>query len=141
MEDSLINKLEDHKIDFETPWSFDCQFNYIYKRLYEYIENKKNFTKDYYVTFNGNIILVKKWKLNFRSTYNFTEKKIRPSSTEISIQRDLHCWQLSYKWYPLENPAKYDFCLGVKANVLKILKLPRKRSYNTKVDILAENEY
>lgn len=128
--DRLTNKTEDNKIDFETPWAFGSEFNFVYKKLYEYSKGKKDYNIEQYITFNGSITLVKKWKISLRSTYNFTESKFDPSTTEISIQRDLHCWQLSYQWYPLGDSAKYDFSLGVKANVLKVLKLPRKRSYN-----------
>lgn len=74
--------------------------------------------------------MVKKWKVSLRSTYDFSKSKFDSFTTEISIQRDLHCWQLSYQWYPLGDSATYDFSLGIKANVLKVLKLPRKRSYN-----------
>ncbi|HLP34834.1 MAG TPA: putative LPS assembly protein LptD [Amoebophilaceae bacterium] len=130
--DNLWSKLEEkqHKIDFETAWSIGCEFNWIYDRRYEYKPGEPNHKKEQYVTFHGSMTLVKKWKLSGSSTYNFTKKKLDPRTTEISIQRDLHCWQLSYQWYPLGDPAKYDFSLGVKANVLKVLKLPRKRSYN-----------
>lgn len=128
--DYLTNKIQANKIDFQEPWSFGWEFNWIYKRLYAYDNSKKNSSTEKYVIFNGRFTLVKKWKVNLHSTYNFTKSKFDPSTTEISIQRDLHCWQLSYQWYPLGESTKYDFSLGVKANVLKILKLPRKRSYN-----------
>lgn len=129
--DYLTSKTQEHKIDFQEPWNFGWEFNWIYKKLYEYEEHKPGYTTEKYVTFNGSITLVKKWKVTLHSTYDFTKHKLDPSATDISIQRDLHCWQLSYKWHPLAQPSKYDFSLGVKANVLKVLKLPRKRSYNT----------
>ncbi len=128
--DYLTSKAKENKIDFEAPWNFGCEFNWIYKKLYEYDKDKKDYSIEKYVNLNGNITLVKKWKVGLRSTYNFSQNKFDPSATEISIQRDLHCWQLSYQWHPLDKPTKYDFSLGVKANVLKVLKLPRKRSYN-----------
>ncbi|WP_419241762.1 putative LPS assembly protein LptD [Cardinium endosymbiont of Nabis limbatus] len=127
--DQLSNKLEDNKIDFEVPWSFNTEFNVVYNRLHEYEKDKKDYSIEQYITFDGSITLVKKWKVNLSSTYNFTKSEFDPSATKISIQRDLHCWQLSYQWHPLGDSAKYDFSLGVKANVLKVLKIPRKRIY------------
>ncbi len=128
--DQLTNKIKDHKIDFDIPWNFSLEFNWQYTKLYKYKDGDKQYTMNKYITFNGDTTLVKKWKVGLRSTYDFTEGKFQPFATEISIQRDLHCWQLSYQWHPLGESAKYDFCLGVKANMLKALKLPRKRSYN-----------
>ncbi|CAH2559602.1 putative LPS assembly protein LptD [Cardinium endosymbiont of Oedothorax gibbosus] len=128
--DHLTHKMEENKIEFEVPWTFGSEFNWIYQKLYEYKQGNKDYNTEKYITFNGTITLVKKWKVSLRTTYNFTKNESDPSATEIYIQRDLHCWQLSYQWYPRSNPAKYDFSLGVKANVLKALKLPRKRSYN-----------
>ncbi|MCT4697319.1 putative LPS assembly protein LptD [Candidatus Cardinium sp. TP] len=128
--DQSVNNMENHKIDFEVPWNIGSEFNVVYNRLYAYKEGAKNYSIEKYISFNGSITLVKKWKINLRTTYNFNKNEFDASATEISIERDLHCWQLSYQWHPLGNSAKYDFSLGVKANVLKVLKLPRKRSYN-----------
>lgn len=133
------------------PWNFGWEFNWIYQSpwykykqdksnktyqtLYSNQDDKKNTNTEKYVTLNGSITLVKKWKVTLSTTYNFTKSKLDPSATEISIQRDLHCWQLSYTWHPLGESGKYDFSLGVKANVLKALKLPRKRTYNKVTDL------
>lgn len=149
--DQSTDKLARRKIDFESPWNFGWEFNWIYQSpwykykkdksnktyqtLYSNQDDKKNTNTEKYVTFNGSITLVKKWKVTLSTTYNFTKSKLDPSATEISIQRDLHCWQLSYKWHPLGESGKYDFSLGVKANVLKALKLPRKRTYNKVTDL------
>lgn len=128
--DSSVDRNEANQIDFETPWNFSSEFRWIYQKLDKYDKDKPDYTVQKYVNFNGNLTLVKKWKLSLSSAYNFTKKQLEPDSTQISIQRDLHCWQLSYQWHPLGQEAKYDFSLGVKANVLKALKLPRKRTYN-----------
>ena len=149
--DQSTDKLERRKIDFELPWNFGWEFNWIYQSpwykykqdksnktyqtLYSNQDDKKNTNTEKYVTLNGSITLVKKWKVTLSTTYNFTKSKLDPSATEISIQRDLHCWQLSYTWHPLGESGKYDFSLGVKANVLKALKLPRKRTYNKVTDL------
>ena len=120
-------KEKDHNIDFDTPWSIGCQFSR--HSQYNPALNKNNLTKQ--INFEGSCTLLKKWKFNGSTSYDFIEKKWVPSATSFSIQHDLHCWQLSYKCYPLEEKIRYEFSLGAKANILKALKLPnRKRSLN-----------
>ncbi|MBX9890619.1 MAG: hypothetical protein K2X94_05110 [Amoebophilaceae bacterium] len=130
IDDLYQKEKKEHKIDFEAPWNVNFEFGWDYKRNYIYKLGENNYTKTKYLNFNGNVTLVKKWKLSVRGKYDLNTNKLNPDATEISIQRDLHCWQLSYQWHPVGNQYKYDFSLGVKSNVLKLLKLPRKRSYN-----------
>ena len=123
--------LNDNKeeLDFNTPWNFGLKFQHVAYRKNLRTLNESKYNTHQFITLDGSIILAKKWKLYGKTTYNLKDKKLDPF-TEISIQRDLHCWQLSYSWNPIGENPQYDFSLRAKANILKVLNLPRKRSYN-----------
>ncbi|ROT47151.1 putative LPS assembly protein LptD [Candidatus Cardinium hertigii] len=144
-DDSELDKIDekDKKTDFDNSWSFGCDFgmDITRKRLYEKDEIDENaYTKDKYregdVRYRHNYVnleveftLLKKWKFSLDTSYDFDTRKLKEDDTKFTIARDLHCWLLSYKCYPLKEKRKYEFSLGAKANILKKLKLPRKREF------------
>jgi len=82
------------------------------------------------LTFSGGFNLTERWQVNFNSGLQFTGfKKIDIGLTNISISRDLHCWQMSLNLVPFGYYRSFNFTLRVKASVLQDLKLVKRRSY------------
>ena len=78
------------------------------------------------LNFSGGFNLNKKWKLGFRSGYDFESKEI--SYTSIDIYRDLHCWELLFNWIPIGYHQSYTITLRVKAASLRDLKYEKKNN-------------
>ncbi|MDR1878060.1 MAG: hypothetical protein LBQ64_00675 [Bacteroidales bacterium] len=72
------------------------------------------------LTLTGSIAITSKWTLNFTSGYNFTEKSI--SASEFSIERDLHCFTLHFRWVPFGSYRSFEFGIRAKANILRDVK-------------------
>ena len=79
------------------------------------------------LNFSGGFNLNKKWKLGFRSGYDFESKEI--SYTSIDIYRDLHCWELLFNWIPIGYHQSYTITLRVKAASLRDLKYEKKKQW------------
>ena len=79
------------------------------------------------LNFSGSFNLNKKWKLGFRSGYDFESKEI--SYTSIDIYRDLHCWELLFNWIPIGYHQSYTITLRVKAASLRDLKYEKKKQW------------
>ena len=84
--------------------------------------------------FSGNIKITPKWKIGFRSGYDFTDESHEEwwkkfSYTSIDIYRDLHCWEMLFHWIPIGYQRSYALTIRVKANILKDLKLERKKDW------------
>jgi hypothetical protein len=47
--------------------------------------------------------------------------------TQISVNRDLHCWDMSFNWIPNGNMKMWEFSIRVKASVLADLKYERRK--------------
>lgn len=111
----------DAYVDFNVPWSINVNYNITYsKPTFEpTIRNS--------LTFNGDVNLTPKWKLGFRSGYDFESNDFTFSS--FDIYRDLHCWEFRFNIIPFGNRQSYTFDINVKASVLQDLKLSRRRNW------------
>lgn len=77
------------------------------------------------LNFSGSIPLSAKWSLDVDNiNYNFISKSLVYPS--FGFTRDLHCWQLSFRWQP--DRGTYEFFLGVKPGSLDFVKVPYRRS-------------
>ncbi len=120
-EQNMVNLYPNQFIDFNIPWQFSTNYNINYDAL----KKKDNITQA--LSFDGNINLTPKWKLGFRSGYDFVAKKL--TQTSLNIYRDLHCWQATFNWVPFGTIQSYSIDINVKSSILQDLKLSRKRDW------------
>jgi hypothetical protein len=109
-------------VDFEIPWNLRISYNVDYAHR----ENAEP-TITQAMRFNGDLSLTEKWKIIFNSGYDFENKAI--TQTQLSLSRDLHCWQMSLSWVPFGTYQSYNFSIGIKSSMLSDLKLDRQRSF------------
>jgi hypothetical protein len=69
--------------------------------------------------------------VGFTTGYDFKAKDF--SYTSFDIYRDLHCWEMSFKWIPFGYRRGWSFTINVKASVLKDLKLPLKQDFRDNI--------
>lgn len=112
----------DAYIDFEIPWNLRISYNFDYSKP-GHQESKITQT----LRFSGDVSLTKKWKAVFNSGFDFEQKQF--TQTNISVNRELHCWQMSVNWVPFGKFQSYSFSIGIKSGMLRDLKLDRKRSF------------
>ena len=62
-------------------------------------------------------------KLSSSASYDFRNHEFQ--IPEISLYKDLHCWEMSFNWYPGGFRSGFFFRLNVKAPQLQDLKLER----------------
>ena len=108
-------------VDFNIPWNIAASYSFNYSRngLTSSISNTLNFSGDFNVT--------PKWKVQYTSGYDFQLNRL--SLTQFSIYRDLHCWDLSFRWAPIGTYKFYSVDLRVKAAILQDLKLSKRRDF------------
>ena len=108
-------------VDFNIPWNISASYSFNYSKngLKSVITNTLNFYGDFNVT--------PKWKVQYTSGYDFQRNDL--SLTSFSIYRDLHCWDLSFRWSPIGPYKFYSVDLRVKAAILQDLKLSKRRDF------------
>lgn len=77
------------------------------------------------LNFSGSVPLSSKWSLDVDNiSYDFIAKSLVYPS--FGFTRDLHCWQLSFRWQP--DRGTYEFFVGVKPGSLDFVRVPYRRT-------------
>ena len=111
---------------FKIPWNLTV--NYTQTKINTNTINSIT-TSNNNLGFSGNIRVTQKWKLGFNSGYDFTDKNF--TYTSLNIYRDLHCWELLFHLIPTGYRQSYTITIRVKADMLKDLKLERKKDWTS----------
>ena len=125
-----INRNMDDYVDWNVPWTFSFS--------YQYSMNKMGLAAAQQIsgmTFQGDLSLTEKWRISVSSGYDFKYSGL--TYTNMSVHRDLHCWELNFNWTPIASPfygraSNYSFDLRVKSSLLQELKISRRRSFYDK---------
>ncbi|MBI4945657.1 MAG: LPS-assembly protein LptD [Bacteroidetes bacterium] len=108
----------DYYVDFNIPWNLTVYYNIVYSKPAFHSTLIQSFT------FSGDVNVTKKWKVGFRSGFDFIEKDF--TYTSFDIYRDLHCWEMRLNWVPFGPRKSYMVTIAVKASSLQDLKLMKK---------------
>jgi lipopolysaccharide assembly outer membrane protein LptD (OstA) len=116
-------------IDWTTPWSLSLSYNLTYTTSIAYAEIMGIATNTYVHTIglNGDISITPKWKFTFSTGWDFINNNI--TYTNLSVYRDLHCWEMRFNWIPIGSYKSWNFTINVKAQALKDLKYEKKKDY------------
>lgn len=106
--------------DFKSPFSFSIDFSY----RWNLNPNGSNNTSATINAQNINLKLTPKWDFRTQIGYDLVRKELTPS--QFSLNRNLHCWDLSFTMNPFGDNSYYFFSLRVNAGQLQsiIQKLP-----------------
>ncbi len=107
---------------FDVPWSMNINYSMNYSKP----SLKSTFTQT--LSVNGNVALTKKMNITYSTGYDFTSAAI--TMTQITVTRDLHCWDMSFNWIPNGYMKMWEFSIKVKASVLADLKYERRKDYH-----------
>ena len=114
-------------VDFNIPWSFNFSYSLQAAKNYSAYSKSDTLVITQNLTFQGELQLTQRWKVNMSSGYNFTLKQL--IQTSIDVYRDLHCWAMHLQTIPFGPRKSYSFTINVKASVLQDLKLMRRRDF------------
>ncbi len=98
-------------VDFEIPWSFGLDYNFRYTKPYDDYKIIQS------IRVRGDFSLTPKWKIGLNSGYDFKTKKI--TTTNMSIYRDLHCWEMRVSMVPFGKYRSYSFQINIKSAILR----------------------
>lgn len=116
-------------IDWNIPWSLNLSYNFNYTTHIAWLNYEKIPTNKIVQTLgvSGQVNVTPKWKVTFRTGWDFNDNKI--SVTSLSIYRDLHCWEMRFNVIPFGPRKSWNFSINVKASVLQDLKLNKKKDF------------
>jgi lipopolysaccharide export system protein LptA len=112
----------DEYVDFNIPWSI--RFSYSVTRNQRGFEDAR-ITQSF--SFSGDLSLTPNTKITFNSGFDFDRQTF--TNTRIGINRDLHCWALSFNWVPFGSYQSFSVVIRPKSSILQDLKLQKRRSF------------
>lgn len=113
-------------VDFNIPWSVNLAFslNFYNQRQPDY-SYKTTFNSSF--NFNGDFSLTPKWKFSSNGYYDLNTNKLQMFT--MSINRDLHCWQMAINVTPIGSYRYFSFTVSPKASMLQDLRVNRTRYF------------
>lgn len=116
-------------VDFNISWqlSFSYSLSFFNRPKADFTGFENDITSG--ISFNGSFNLSPKWKLSGSGSYDFTTKKLQ--YVTMSINRDMHCWQMSINVIPVGFTRSFNFTINPKASILQDLKINRTRNFTT----------
>ncbi|MDZ4795368.1 MAG: putative LPS assembly protein LptD [Bacteroidota bacterium] len=114
-------------VDFNIPWQLTLGYSLFFStRLKTDLSGfEKEFSSN--VNFSGSFNLTPKWNFSMNGYYDFDTKQLQ--TFQMSINREMHCWQLSINVTPVGLYRSFNFSISPKASVLQDLKINRTRSF------------
>ena len=113
-----------------SPWSISFSYSFSYSKSYQYSNNQllenKRFTQT--LNANGNIKLTPRMSITASSGFDIMAMKI--TTTQISANYDLHCFNIAVSWVPTGQWKSYSFRIAANASALAdILRFKKSSSY------------
>ena len=116
-------------VDFNIPWQVSIGYSLnFFNRLRT---DLKGFEKDFSsgANFSGSFSLTPKWNFSVNGNFDFDTKKLQ--TFQMSINREMHCWQMSINVTPIGLYRSFNFTISPKASVLQDLKINRTRYFSS----------
>ncbi len=117
----------DQIYNFDIPWNLSLGYNFnISKGTYL---NPDTIVTVQTIRGSLDFNLTKHWKIAISSGFDISRKQL--SLTNVTVIRDLHCWELTFNWtpaLPTFSRQQFTIVLQPKSATLKDLKVQKKNS-------------
>ena len=108
-------------VDFDIPWSLRVDYSFSYVKPREDVKIIQTLRA------SGDFSLSPNWKLGFNTGYDLDKKQF--TTTNLSIYRDLHCWEMRISVVPFGTYKSYNFQINAKSSILKDLKYNKRKAW------------
>ncbi|MDO9256001.1 MAG: putative LPS assembly protein LptD [Bacteroidales bacterium] len=125
IEDVKNNK--DLYIDWDNPWSLHFDYNFRLTSTPNLTTGLINREVIQTLGVSGDVNVTEKWKFSARSGYDFKQKAF--AFTQLTIYRNLHCWEMRFSWVPYGTQKSWNFQINAKSSLLQDLKLTKKKDF------------
>lgn len=105
-------------VDFNIPWSLRVDYSMRYSKPRDVSSIIQT------IRLSGDFSLTPKWKIGFNTGYDFKSSKVTTSN--LSIYRDLHCWEMRLTAVPFGRFKSFNFQINAKSAILQDLKYNKR---------------
>lgn len=108
-------------VDFDIPWSLRVDYSFSYSKPKDVSKVVQT------VRASGDFSLSPNWKIGFNTGYDLDRKQF--TTTNLSVYRDLHCWEMRISVVPFGTYKSYNFQINAKSSILTDLKYNKRKSW------------
>ena len=101
--------------DFSAPWSLSVDLTYGYTPVFGQEANRRAVLS----IPNFDVSLTPKWKVAGSTSFDLLAGEL--TYTQLSVVRDLHCWEARFNWIPFGTYRSFAFSIYVKSGYLRDL--------------------
>jgi len=113
-------------LDFEIPWKATLSHVFTLTRNTSITEtNPDTYIQIQTLMLQGDISFTKRWKISTRTNFDVKEGKI--TNARVSLNRDMHCWALSFDWTPIGLNQSFVFSLRSTSPFLQDIPINLRR--------------
>lgn len=105
--------------DFSIPWNLDLTWNFNQNQSNP-VEKIRSSNLSAALGFN----LTEFWKITATASYDVINKEF--SAPQITVYRDLHCWEMNFNWVPTGLYRNYRLEIRLKAPQLRDVKVTKQ---------------
>jgi hypothetical protein len=121
MYDPNVEEYYGDYVDFDIPWSVRVDYSFSYTKPRDEIRIIQT------IRASGDFSLTPNWKIGFNSGYDLDKKQF--TTTNLSIYRDLHCWEMRISVVPFGTYKSYNFQINAKSSILQDLKYSKRKAW------------
>ncbi|MCR9173955.1 MAG: putative LPS assembly protein LptD, partial [bacterium] len=113
-------------LDFEIPWK--ATFSHVFTLTRNQAISETNpdiYNQVQTLMFQGDISFTKRWKISTRTNFDVKDGKI--TNSRVSLNRDMHCWALSFDWTPIGLNQSFVFSLRSTSPFLQDIPINLRR--------------
>ncbi len=109
-------------VSFDIPWKLTASYNSSWN-VNQNISptNSRRASVVQTIQFNGDASFTKRWKLTGNANFDIETSQITYS--QLTLLRDLHCWQLSFMWTPVAQIKYFAFQMNAKSSLFQDAKI------------------
>jgi len=111
---------DEEDTDFSIPWNLNLTYNY---NLSKPTPKKHTINSNLGLSLGFN--LAKNWKFTIRGNYDIQDDMF--SAPNVTIYRDLECWEMNFSWKPIGHYRGFRFEIRMKAPELQDVKVTKTK--------------
>ncbi len=114
-------------VDFNIPWSVSLSLAVYYSKRPkpDYSGFVNEFSAN--LSFNNSFSLTPKWNFNTNGYFDLDTRKLQTFT--MSINREMHCWQMSINVTPVGLYSYFNISISPKSSILQDLRINRTRVF------------
>jgi len=120
----IINRPDEY-FHFDIPWNIALTYVFDYNAEAKTTSLRVGSNR---INISGDLSITPEWKIGYTTGYDLHNKEI--ASSQFTVSRNLHCWQIDFNWVPSGFAKQWTFSIRPKSDMLQDMKLNKRAFFN-----------